>query len=403
MDTNGQYERWTARAGAWLGIGTSPAALVLGAGLADQHRTAPAVAGVAVGAVLMAMLLFANGVGGLPSRGADGLSLTEMMQELLDRRDRIALNALLVVAMIGWFGFSIGVGGAALNSVLQAPRPVGQLALAAPVVGLSMGGIRRWNAAAVFATVCTLVLVGAIATQLVEPQSPVKFSAWQSGMTRDVAAFLGYAGVFSLRTPDFTLGLGRRRDLWACIALLVGSTVAVALVGVGLDLSTHHADVISALARSDVRVLGGVLLAVSVVAGCMTQLHSGALSARALVAGPHWAGVFVVAVPGAALGIARFDRRLVEWLAYLAAILPPLIVPLAVEGLARRRGVELCPVTPWRWMPGSALGIALTIAGAPGAAMAGLAVTSAFAAPRVTQIFRRTSTPHPEGRRPGTH
>lgn len=133
MHTEQRYERWTARAGAWLGIGTSPAALVLGAGLADRHHEAPAAVGVVVGAALMGALLYANGVSGLPSRQGEGQSLTEMTAELLDRRDQFALNGLLVVAMIGWFGFSIGVGGAALNSVLGASGPVGQLLLAAPL------------------------------------------------------------------------------------------------------------------------------------------------------------------------------------------------------------------------------------------------------------------------------
>ncbi|MBM0239173.1 hypothetical protein JNW88_22210 [Micromonospora sp. ATA32] len=47
--------------------------------------------------------------------------------------------------------------------------------------------------------------------------------------------------------------------------------------------------------------------------------------------------MLAIAVPGAALAVARFDLLLLSWLSVLAATLPPLIIPMATE--AWRRGV----------------------------------------------------------------
>jgi cytosine permease len=84
-----------------------------------------------------------------------------------------------------------------------------------------------------------------------------------------------------------------------------------------------------------------------------------------------------VAVPGLALALLRFDLYLQPWLAVQAAILPPLIVPMAVEGARRRRGLPPRPLPLWTWVPGSVVGLVLLPFVAGVAAAAGIVVAVA--------------------------
>ena len=78
--------------------------------------------------------------------------------------------------------------------------------------------------------------------------------------------------------------------------------------------------------------------------------------------------------------MARFDLYLGSWLAVLAAMFPPLLVPMAVEAVRRRRGYAPRLVSLWTWAPGSLLAIGLTFiqpafASLPGLATAAVATT----------------------------
>ncbi|MEV4822149.1 hypothetical protein [Micromonospora sp. NPDC049274] len=68
--------RWPAAVGAWLGIGTAPATLVLGAAMAARHGGAVPVAGLLVGGAMMAALLWGQGRIGLRRPLGDGGTLT---------------------------------------------------------------------------------------------------------------------------------------------------------------------------------------------------------------------------------------------------------------------------------------------------------------------------------------
>jgi hypothetical protein len=76
------------------------------------------------------------------------------------------------------------------------------------------------------------------------------------------------------------------------------------------------------------------------------------------------------------LAIARFDLFLIKWLGVLAALLPPLIVPMAAEAARRRRGREPHRVTIWLWLPGALVSVLMTIQNQPTAALFGLLISS---------------------------
>lgn len=374
---SGDGVRWTARVGAWLGIGTSPAALVLGAGLAERHGGAIGVLGIVLGLVLMAVMLAGQGAIGLVPPLGDGGSLSAVADRYLGGRTLPALHALLAFAMIGWFGFNVGLGGAAIAAVAGVPAAVGPLLLGVPLVLVTAAGLHRWNALAIVTTCSALVLVALVAARLAPATSPVELGASGDGTwLADAGAFVGYVAVFGLRAPDFSHGLARRRDLAWCVALLVGSTGLVAIAGVGLFLGTGTADVVGAIAGSQGSTIGNLLVAVAVIAATFTTLYSGSLALRAVApVGPQRA-LAAIAVPGLALAVLRFDRLLLPWLSVLAAVLPPLLVPMAIEAARRRHGRVHRAVVLWAWAPGAGVALALTLLGVRTAALVGLVVAA---------------------------
>lgn len=366
---------WSARAGAWLAIGSSPAALVLGAGIADRHGGAAAALPLVLGALVMGLLLAAQGLLGLARPLGESASLSALAPRYLRRGSHVALNAILGAAMIGWFGFNVGLGGAAAAALLGLPGPLGPLLLGIPIVVLSFGGMGRWNALAIATTCSALVLVGVVALRLAAPQVPLAAAPGPLSLAvTDVAAMVGYVAVFSVRAPDFSVALRSRRDLLICVGLLVVPTVLVLLAGVGLYLGTGSVDLVGTLAAPGGLPLGNLLVALAVVAPAFTTTYSGSLSLRSVVPLSDRAAVLAVALPGLVLAALRFDRQLVAWLTVLAVVLPPLVVPMALEGARRRRGRRPRLVPLWTFAPASVVAVVLTAVDVPTAPLVGLAL-----------------------------
>ena len=59
---------WLRRVGPWVGIGTSPAALMMGGGVAEKVQGAAMLAAIAVGVLLLAGLAAAQGLLGQRER-----------------------------------------------------------------------------------------------------------------------------------------------------------------------------------------------------------------------------------------------------------------------------------------------------------------------------------------------
>ena len=367
--------RWPSRVGAWLGIGTSPAALALGAGLAERHGGAVSLVGVALGVLLMAVLLPAQGLIGLRSPIGDGGTLSGVAHRYLGGRTLPALHVLLALTMVGWFGFNVGLGGAAVSAVTGAPAAAGPFLLGVPVVVAAAAGLRIWNVLAVVTTLCALGLVGLVVARLAPPIAPLSIDV---GNTRswlaDAGAFVGYIAVFALRAPDFSHGLARRSDLRWCVGLLVVATALVALSGVALFLGTGTADVVGAITGGQGAVVGNTLITMAVIAATFTTLYSGSLALRAVMPIGSAGAMVAIATPGLVLAVLRFDRLLLPWLSVLAVVLPPLLVPMAIEAARRRRNHQPRRVMFRAWAPAALVGFVLTVRGVGVAALVSLLV-----------------------------
>ncbi|GAA2164402.1 hypothetical protein [Actinomadura napierensis] len=382
--TSGEGRTWRSASGAWLGIGTAPGALVLGAQIGGRHGGALPVAVLAIGGAVMTALLAAQGRLGLRPPAGEGAGMAELAPRYLPPVAERAFTALLAVAMAGWFGFNVGLGGAALAALAGVPDAAGVCALTVPLVAILLAGGGRWNAVAVATTLTAITLIGIVAVKLPPPASPVSLARDGpfTGLAADLAGYIGYVAVFAVRAPDFTAGLRGRGDLAACVALLVGPALAASVVGAGVAAASGSTDVVAVLAGPDGLPAANLFVAASVVAPTLAAVHSGALAVRRFLPASGrfgarvWA-VLAVAVPGAVLAALRVDRMLLDWLTVLAAALPALVPPMAAEAARRRRGRPARPVRTWIWAPGAALAVALTLAGHAAAAPAGLAVSAA--------------------------
>jgi len=368
--------RWTNTAGAWLGIGTSPGALLVGAGIAARYNGPMPVLSILLSFLLMFAIFWYQGQLGMAAPYGEGGDLNKITPRYFGPLMQRVIGAVIAIGMIGWFGFNVGLGGAALGTLLKLPAFAGPLIIGLPILALSLFGMRSWNGLATVSTIVVLVLVGMVVLRLSAPIVPVTFGlASPVNIIMDVAAFVGYISVFSVRAPDFTTNLKSRKDLGILEILLCLPILLIALAGVGLQQGTGSLDLVQVLSRPGGLPIGNLLITVAVIAPTFTTLYSGAPSLRAALGIQDRIGMILITLIGLILAIGRFDLWLIAWVSVLAAMLPPLLVPLAVESSLRRRksAPRLIPI--WVWLPGSLTSVILTLARQPLAALIGLSLS----------------------------
>ena len=375
---NTQERRWTDVVGAWLGVGTAPGALIVGAGLASRYGGPVPVLSILFGFAAMFAILWFPGLIGMAPPIGEGLKLTDLSPRYFNKGMQRTLAALIAIGMIGWFGFNIGLGGAALSALLHLPGYAGPLLIGIPVLIFSLMGIKRWNGLAALTTIVVIVLVVLISWRYSARIIPVTFALKNPYfLVVDVATFVGYVSVFSVRAPDFTAGFVSRRDMLISDLLLCTPVILIALAGVGLQQGTGSSDLVGILAQPDGLATGNLLVFLAVIAPAFTILYSGAPALRAAVGLDETLGMLFISAVGLGLAIARFDLLLINWLGMLAALLPPLVVPLSVEAIRRRRGMQPHLVSVWLWLPGAIVSVTLTVLEQPMAALIGLLVSTA--------------------------
>ncbi|MCO6451141.1 MAG: hypothetical protein J5I90_10180 [Caldilineales bacterium] len=353
--------RWWNVSGAWLGIGTSPGSLLLGALIAFRHGGAVPLLTIVLAYVLMFAILWFQGLLGMKPPLGEGRSLTECTPIYFGPTMQRTVGGLIALGMIGWSGFNMALGGAALGRLVGFPHWVGALIIALPVLFLSLRGIHSWNGLAALATISVLALTAFITHQLAAPGLPITLAAGNPlDIIADVAVLVGYISVFSVRSPDFTNGLSRARDLVILINLMCLSVLGIMLAGSAIYLGTGETDLVALLASQGALSIGNLLIFLSILAPTFTTLYSGAPGLKAAVGLPEKWGMILITVIAFVLALFRFDLQLGRWLSLLAAILPPMVVPLAVESTMRRRGALPARIPIWTWAVGSFVAILLT-------------------------------------------
>jgi cytosine permease len=369
--------RWTDMAGAWLGIGTSPGALLLGAGIATRHQGPIPLLSLVLGFALVFVLVWFQGHLGLFPPLGDGGNLTTIAPRYFGSWMQRLIGALIGIGMTGWLGFNLGMGAAALGALIQIPQWLSVLVIGLPILVLSLRGIKGWNGLAALTTASVLVLVILVVTQLGAHALPITTSAGDPfAIITDTAVMVGYVSVFGVRAPDFTAGLQKRSDLVIVGLLLCMPLLIVVLAGVDLRQGTGSDDLVRVLAGPNGLAIGNLLITLAVIAPTFTTYYSGVPGLRAATGMGERTAMLIMAVIGTVLAIARFDLFLLSWLGILAAVLPPLVVPLAFESTARRRGRARRTIPMWIWLIGAVVSLMLTLLHHPLALLVGLIISA---------------------------
>ncbi len=375
--------RWTGVAGAWMGVGTGPGAFLMGAGLAARHGWAVPLISVSLGLLLLSTIIWVQGQLGLLPPLGEGADLTQVGQRYLTPNMRRILGALIGLGMTGWFGVNVGMGASALVALgtpLGLPRWGAALLLGVPIAMVAMQGMQGWNRLATVTTACVLALVGLVVWRYHAGPLPLTLATSLPDAGTDVAVLVGYVGVFSLRAPDFTVGMSSRRELTALTLLLGLPMLIVILAGAVLAQRTGSADLIAVLAAPGGIAIGNVLIALAVVAPTFTTFYSGAPGLRAACGISEKPAMLLMALVGLALAALHFDQLLLPWLGVIGAVLPPIIVPLAVEFYNRRRDRAARAVPAWPWLAGAGVAAILALAHSSMAMPAGFLATGAATA-----------------------
>ncbi len=360
---------WLRRLGPWVGIGTSPAALMTGGGMAEGLRGGELVAAIVVGVALLTVLAVVQGMLGQRT----GAPLAALTAGPLGREgSRLTASVVMLAMMLGWFGVNAGVAGVALARLAGIPDVTGVILLTVAMLGIVALGLSVLSWSALVAGIATASLA-AYGLHLALADHDATLSGGHTatdpiGFLPAVTLVVGYGAAFSLRTPDFTHDLARPRHVvWCALTGLAAPVLAFALAGAVLQAATGEwdlADVLRGLGSSNVAYL---FVAVGFTGSILTNLWSGALSLQdAAPRVTHRGALLTVAAVGAALAAAGFDDLMLSWLTVMALAAPGLVAVCVIHA-ARRERVE----DGWRaaglaaWGGGFACGLGLYLAGSP--------------------------------------
>ncbi len=136
-----------------------------GAAVTGQVGSAIAIPAVITGCLVLYFVCVAHGLQAFRSRSPMGVSV----RMVFGGRSGVALTTTMVLAMIGWCGFYMGVGGAALVISSTFPKSPGRV-LGLVVMGLSLLGQERWNPLTYLTAGCAIALT--IITVVAVPNDP---------------------------------------------------------------------------------------------------------------------------------------------------------------------------------------------------------------------------------------
>lgn len=383
MSASGNRQPWYRRTGAWIGIGTGPGAMIVGAGMAREVGPRLALPSVLVGCVVLYLVSVGHGRQAVIARAPMGISVRNVFG---DGPKSWPLTIVLVAAIVGWCGFYIGLGAAALSDLLEVGQWTGALLLGGTVGALTLAGQNRWNAL-VYVTAAAAVALTVLTVALVPTSPPgrVAHPSLFAGLVAGIGGVVSYAVVFTMRVPDFTVDVRGGRDVWLAGLTMLAPLLVLTALGVWLYARTGLFHIADVLREVDAPAAGQLFLVASVVAPAVTAAYSGAVSIASIRPVPHRRTMLAVVALAALLGAERFDLRIIGFLEAVGAVVPPaLSVVLLWPRLHVRRG-SMHPLVAWT--VGSVMALALR----PVSPFAGLLAGSATAALWLLVVSRAAS------------
>ncbi len=271
---------WLRRIGPWVGMGTSPAALMLGGGVGEGLEGGALVIALVVGVTLLTTLACVQGMLGQST----GLSLARLTAGPLGvEGSRRTASVVMLAMMLGWFGVNVGVAGVALARLVGVPDTVGVIAFSAIMLVVAGRGLGVLSWSATVAGVATVVLA-AWGLHLAFADRELTLSGGEAGshptsILTGVVLVVGYGSAFSLRAPDFTHDLGRMRQvLWCALVGLAVPVLIFGLAGAALQAATGNWDLADVMRDLGSPELAYLFVAVGFTGSVLTNIWSGGLS-----------------------------------------------------------------------------------------------------------------------------
>ncbi|MEQ9335658.1 MAG: cytosine permease, partial [Miltoncostaeaceae bacterium] len=366
------------RVGPWVGLSTSPVALVAGGGVAEGLRGWSLVVALVVGSLLLATLAGAQGVVGQRT----GRPLASITADTLGTAGSRWVGSVVMLAMmLGWFGVNAGLAGVATGRLVGLPDPAGIALFAAVLLAVALRGLGVLSWAGLAAGVAATALAAYGMALVLDGEELTLSGGLTASQPMSLAAgitlMVGYGAAFSLRTPDFTHDLARASQVVACALWGLGvPLIGFATAGALLYAATGEWDLAEALRALGSADLAYLFVAVGFTGSVLTNIWSGGLALRdvAPAVGRITAMVAVTALGAAAAAAGLADRAL-DWLTLMALAAPGLVVLCVLA-----RDTTDGPRPAWRMIPLSAW--AMGIVCAIGLQIAG----SSFALPAAALI-----------------
>lgn len=372
---------WLGRVGPWVGLSTSPVALVAGGGVAEGQSGAGLVVALVLGAVALSALAGAQGLVG--QRAGRPLSAVTA-RTLGTAGSRWVGSVVMLAMMLGWFGVNAGIAGVATARLVGVPDVAGIVLFSGVLLAIALRGLGMLSWAGLAAGVAATALA-AHGLQLVlegrELTLTGGFTASEpAAVITGVTLMVGYGAAFSLRTPDFTHDLPRARHVvWCALWGLCVPLIAFAGAGALLYAATGDWDLAEALRALGSSQLAYLFVAVGFTGSVLTNIWSGGLALRDVMPRlPARAAMAAVAAVGATAAAAGLADRALDWLTLMALAAPGLVV-LCVMSHPGSDG----PAPRWRFIPlfawatGIVCAISLQTAGSTTALPAAAAVPAA--------------------------
>lgn len=252
------------------------------------------------------------------------------------------MNLLMAIGLVGWSGFHGGVSGASMAELFHLPGWMGALLIISLIYLLNSLGINRWAAltwvttgAALALTIFALAAVYAGGTEAkltlvhVAPTLSMRHVLWALG------TIVGYATLFSLRTPDFTWDFAARSDVVTVKLFLILPLLFGMSVGALLYRATGHWNIADVLAQTQSATLGHLFLIVAVISPLISGWYSGAFALSYLTPLTPNQSTLLICLLGFVLAAGRFDQQLLPFLGYLGAALGSALVVILLAQRVR--------------------------------------------------------------------
>ena len=362
---------WYRRAGVWIGIGINAASLTVGGGLAARLPMSTLPLLVPLGAAALVGLALAQSL------------IARRRREPLARRARAVFGngrgtgffqLLIVLGMMGWNGFYIGITGVSAANLLGLPLWVGALLMALLVLLLSELGVNRWNGV-VWLT--TLAAFAVAVTALVAVDARPTFAgpllpAGPGDLLWAVGSIVAYAILFALRSADFAWDMRSDRDVVIDALIFAVPLVAALFMGAALFQATGDWNIPDILATTELARLGQIFLIISSASPVLGSTYSGALAFSNLTGITHRMATALLLLVAFGLGATRFDRQLLPMLQLLGAVLPPALIVLLLAArfsIPPRQAVAA-------WLLGAVAALGVQAGGGPVHIVAGAATST---------------------------